>query len=82
MATTKLWVEYQTPAKTFLDKVSIQGCEDIADFLKEIKKESQLAIPENTPITLYQSDGTTEIRPRSVHDRSSQKIGCHVERNQ
>ena len=32
MATTKLWVEYQTPAKTFLDKVSIQGCEDVADF--------------------------------------------------
>ena len=59
----KLWVAYDTPAKTFIDKVSIQGCEDIADFLKEIKKESQLAIPPSTPITLYQPDGTTEIKP-------------------
>jgi hypothetical protein len=29
---SKLWVEHITPAKTFLDKVSIQGCEDVADF--------------------------------------------------
>ena len=57
----KLWVAYDTPAKKFIDKVSIEGCSDVDDFLKEIKKESQLAIPQNTPITLYQPDGTTEI---------------------
>ncbi len=59
----KLWVSYVTPAKTFIDKVSIHQCEDVADLLKEIKKESQLSIPSKTPITLYKSDGTTEIKP-------------------
>ena len=61
MATTKLWVEYQTPAKTFLDKVSIQGCEDVADFLNRLYERPLLSIPSNTPITLYQPDGSTEI---------------------
>jgi hypothetical protein len=51
-------VALATTAKTFIDKVSIQGCSDVDDFLKEIKKESQLAIPQNT---LYKSDTTTEI---------------------
>ena len=33
MATTKLWVEYQTPAKTFgPTRVSIEGCEYVDDF--------------------------------------------------
>jgi hypothetical protein len=61
----KLWVQHETPSKTFLDKVSFQGCDYVDDFLKEIKKESQLAIPQNNPITLYQrKDGQeVEIRP-------------------
>ena len=51
----KRWVSYVTPAKTFgPTRVSIDGCEYVDDFLKEIKKESQLSIPQNTPITLYQ----------------------------
>jgi hypothetical protein len=31
-----------TTGKVFIDKVSIQGCEDIADFLKEIKNLNSL----------------------------------------
>jgi hypothetical protein len=58
----KLWVAHETAAKRFIDKVSIEGCEDVADFLKEVKKESQLAIPQNAPITLYKSDATSEIK--------------------
>jgi hypothetical protein len=58
----KLWVSYVKPAKTFgPTRVSIDGCEYVDDFLKEIKKESQLCIPSNSPITLYQPDGNTEI---------------------
>ena len=58
----KLWVQHITTAKTFgPTRVSIQGCEYVDDLLKEIKKESQLSIPPNTPLTLYQPDGTTEI---------------------
>jgi hypothetical protein len=34
----KLWVQHNTTGKIFIDKVSIQGCEDVDDFLKEIKK--------------------------------------------
>jgi hypothetical protein len=58
----KLWVSYVTPAKTFgPTRVCVDGCEYVDDFMKEIKKESQLSIPSKTPITLYKSDGTTEI---------------------
>ena len=58
----KLCVQQITTAKTFdPTRFSIDGCEYVDDFLKEIKKESQLAIPQNTLITLYNSDGTTEI---------------------
>ena len=58
----KLWVAYETPSKTIVDKVSIDGCSDVDDILQEIKKKSQLlSIPQNTPITLYQPDGTTGI---------------------
>ncbi len=63
MSSQKLWVQHITTARTFgPTKVSIEGCDDLDDFLKEIKKESQLAIPQNTPIALYKSDGTTEIK--------------------
>jgi hypothetical protein len=55
MSSQKLWVQHQTTAKTFgPTKVAIDECAYIADFLKEIKKETQLAIPQNTTITLYQ----------------------------
>ena len=58
----KLWVSYVTPAKTFgPTRVCVDGCEYVDDFIKEIKKESQLSIPSKTFITLYHSDGTTEI---------------------
>jgi hypothetical protein len=61
----KLWVQYATTAKTFIDKVSIQGCEDIADFLNTLYQRPLLSIPQNTPITLFQvKDGQEiEIRP-------------------
>jgi hypothetical protein len=59
----KLWVQHNITGKSFgPTKVSIAGCSDVDDFIKEVKKESQLAIPQNTPITLYHPDGTTEIK--------------------
>jgi hypothetical protein len=59
----KLWVQNITNAKTFIDKVSIQGCEDVADFLNILYERPLLSIPSKTPITLYLPDGTTEIKP-------------------
>jgi hypothetical protein len=59
----KLWVQHITTAKTFIDLVSFDGCTYVSEFLKDIKKEAQLAIPSKTPITLYLPDGTTEIKP-------------------
>jgi len=57
--TQKLWVENKTTERTYgLTRVSIEGCEYVDDFLKEIKKESQLAIPKDSSITLYRPDGT------------------------
>ena len=58
----KLWVAHATTAKTFgPTRVSIDGCEYVDDFLNSLYNRPLLAIPQNTPITLYQSDGTTEI---------------------
>ena len=58
----KLWVAHHTSARTFIDKISIQGCEDVADFLNRLYERPLLSIPSNTPITLYKSDGSTEIK--------------------
>ena len=86
----KLWVAYKTPARTFgPTRVSIDGCEYVDDFLKEIKKESQLPIPQNTPITIFQSDGSTEIdvgaSPADYLDGNSRQnplfISVNVEEN-
>ena len=56
----KLWIAYETPAKRFIDKVSIEGCEYVDDFLEEIKKKFEISGPASQ-LTLYKSDGTTEI---------------------
>jgi hypothetical protein len=59
----KLWVQHITTAKTFgPTKVSIDGCEYVDDFLKEIKKEFEISGP-SSHLTLYKSDGITEIIP-------------------
>jgi len=64
MSSQKLWVLHQTAARNYgPTRVSTDGCYYVDDFRKEIKKESQLAIPQNSPITLYQPDGNTEINP-------------------
>ena len=58
----KLWVQHQMDGRTYgPTRVTIDGCEYVDDFLKEIKKESQLAIPKDTAITLYNADENTEI---------------------
>ena len=67
MSSQKLWVQHQTTAKTYgPTKITIEECSDVDDFLKEIKKEIQLGIPQNTTITLYQPDGKTEIKPTAT----------------
>ena len=58
-----LWVQHIAPAKTFgPTRVSIHGCSDVDDFLNRLYEKHLLSIPQNTPITLYRSDGITEIR--------------------
>ena len=60
----KLWVAHATTAKTFgPTRVSIDGCQYVDDFLNTLYQRPLLSIPSKTPITLYQSDGTTEIKP-------------------
>ncbi len=62
MSSQKLWVQHITAGKTFgPTRVSIQGCEYVDDLKVSIRNNPELAIPQNTPITLYKSDGTTEI---------------------
>lgn len=57
----KLWVAHATTAKAFgPTRVSIDVCEYVDDFLKEIKKEFEIPGP-SSHLTLYQSGGKTEI---------------------
>ena len=60
----KLWVEYRTAGRSFITKVSTDGCEHLDDFLKEIKKEFSftLASYHTCQLALYQADGTSEIK--------------------
>jgi len=34
----KLWIAYETPTKTFIDNISIDGCEDVAELLNRFYK--------------------------------------------
>lgn len=56
----KLWIQHKTTEKTFICKVSTEGCQDIDDFLEKIRKTPQLAIHPASHLTLFKSDGTTE----------------------
>jgi hypothetical protein len=57
----KLWVQHNTAGKIFgPTRVSIDGCEYVDDFLKEIKKEFEIS-GASSQLTLYQPDGTTVI---------------------
>jgi hypothetical protein len=60
----RLWVQHITTAKPFgPTRVSIDGCEYVDDFLNSLYGRTLLSIPQNTPITLFLPDGTTEIKP-------------------
>jgi hypothetical protein len=64
MSAQKLWVAHETSERTFGPlRVSTQGCEYVADFKVAIRRNPELSIPSKTPITLYQPDGITEIKP-------------------
>ena len=53
-----LWVEHKTETKTYLDWVPIKDYKFVAQFIREIKEDTQLAIPKNTEITLHEPSGT------------------------
>ena len=53
-----LWVEHKTEPKTYLDWVPIKDYKFVAQFIREIKEDTQLAIPKNTEITLHGPSGT------------------------
>jgi hypothetical protein len=58
----KLWIAHETPERTFgPTKVTIDECSNVDDLKVAIRNNPELAIPQNTAITLYQPDGTTEI---------------------
>ena len=52
-----LWVEYKTDREAPISKVSTRGCNDVDDFIKKIKTESQLGIPKDSRITPNRPSG-------------------------
>ena len=63
----KLWIQHQTTAKTYgPTKVTIDGCEYVDDFKVAIRNNRELAIPKDSAITLYKSDGRNEIKPTAT----------------
>jgi hypothetical protein len=61
MTTKSLWVQYAAASGANLDYVSFEGCTFVAEFIKKIRNNLQLAIPEKARITIYKPDGVTEI---------------------
>ena len=55
---SSLWVEYKTDEKTSRSKISTEGCNDVDDFIKKLKNESQLGIPKDSVVTLHGPSGT------------------------
>ncbi|KAI3636362.1 hypothetical protein MIR68_005714 [Amoeboaphelidium protococcarum] len=61
----KIWVQHKTASKTYgPTKITIDGLNDVDDLIKDIKRETQLNIPRNALITVYQADGKTKIDVR------------------
>ena len=52
-----LWIEHETDAKTYIDWIPIKEYEFVAQVIREIKQDTQLAIPINTEITLHGPSG-------------------------
>jgi hypothetical protein len=59
------WIKLQLGNKELRDKVSTDGCEDVADFRVAIKTtfKNQLAAYEANELALFQPGGITEINP-------------------
>ena len=58
------FVQLTLENKTRKDRISTDGCHDVAGFLKAIRASPQLSIGDGI-ITLFQPDGTTEIDPET-----------------
>ena len=61
MTTKSLWVQNNTTEKKLISQVSYADCIYVDDFIKKIRNNPQLAIPEKARITIYKADGVTEI---------------------
>ena len=59
------FVRFTLGKKTYKDKVSTEGCSDVADFRSAIKAQfpKQLHEYEANELVLFQPGGTTEIDP-------------------
>ena len=53
-----LWVEYKTDKKTSISKVPIKDYEFVGQIIRELKENTQFAIPRNAEITLHGPSGT------------------------
>jgi hypothetical protein len=57
-----LWVQYAAASEANLvDYVSFEGLSSISEFKVALRNKQVLAIPEKARITIYKSDGVTEI---------------------
>jgi hypothetical protein len=53
-----LWVEHKTDIKTYLDWIPIKEYEFVEQFIREIKEDTQHAIPKNAKVMLHGPSGT------------------------
>ena len=61
MTSKSLWLQNNTTEKKLISQVSYADCIYVDDFIKKIRNNPQLAIPEKARITIYKPDGVTEI---------------------
>ena len=64
----KYFVQLKIGSKTYKDKVSIEGCSDVADFKEEIKKKFSVLLNsyDTAQLSLYEADGTIVIDPETT----------------
>jgi hypothetical protein len=78
----KLWIEYKEDKKTSRSKISTEGCRDVEDFIRKIRKEPQFSFMKDSEIILVRPSGTAVDAGESISSllpRNSSKSPLRVQ---
>jgi hypothetical protein len=73
--------KHQVLGRTFIHKVSVEGCDDFADLKEAIRRNPELAIPQNALITVYIDFNAVRYRPDGVEIDVGDSPSSYLEGN-